>query len=334
MTIRVAVLGCGRIGQVHGKAIATDGSATLVAVTDPFPKAAEAMRDAFGAEIRDMDAIVDADDIDAVIICTPTDTHADLIERFCRAGKDVFCEKPIDLDADRVRTCLNTVAETGRTLMVGFNRRFDPHFNALKARIDAGDIGKVELVSITSRDPAAPPAEYIKRSGGIFRDMMIHDFDIARWLLDEPIETVMATGSVLVDPEIGTLGDYDTASVILRTASGRQATITNSRRASYGYDQRVEVHGSEGAVSAQNLHQAQIELANASGYTRPPLMDFFMDRYAPAYSAEIAAFTAAIAAGSEPPASGDDGLQALLLADAANLSIAQGRAIKMSELEG
>ena len=334
MTTRVAVLGCGRIGQVHGRAIAGNDSARLVAVADPFPKAAQSMQDAYGADIRDMGEIATATDIDAVIICTPTDTHADLIERFTTAGKDVFCEKPIDLDASRVRECLATVAQTGRTLMVGFNRRFDPHFRALKARIDAGDIGNVEMVSITSRDPGAPPAEYIRRSGGIFRDMMIHDFDVARWLLGEEVETVMAMGSVLTDPAIAELGDFDSASVLLRTASGRQATISNSRRATYGYDQRIEAHGALGAIAAQNLHTAQIELATAHGYTRPPLMDFFMDRYAPAYSAEIAAFTQAIHDGTPPPTTGDDGLKALLLADAANMSIAQGQAINMSDLDG
>lgn len=334
MSVRLAVLGCGRIGQVHGKAIAQSRDARLVAVADPFPASAKAMQDAFGADIREIDAIATADDIDAVVICTPTDTHADLIEQFARAGKDVFCEKPIDLDAGRVRDCLATVAETGRTLMVGFNRRFDPHFQALKARVDAGDIGKVEMVTITSRDPGAPPADYISRSGGIFRDMTIHDFDVARWLLGEPVVSVFATGSVLTDPAIADLGDYDSVTVVLRTASGQQATISNSRRASYGYDQRVEVHGSRGAIAAQNLHQAQIELATKDGYTRPPLLDFFMDRYAAAYTAEINAFTAAIGARAEPPTTGEDGLQALLLADAANLSAESGRAVDMSDLQG
>src|SRR5690606_24566338 len=172
------------------------------------------------------------------------DTHADLIERFARAGKAIFCEKPIDLDVKRVKKCLTVVEKTGATLMVGFNRRFDPHFMAVRKAIDDGAIGKVEMVSITSRDPGPPPADYITRSGGIFRDMTIHDFDMARFLMGEEIATVAASASVLVDPEIGKLGDYDSASIILTTASGRQCVISNSRRAAYGYDQRIEVHGS------------------------------------------------------------------------------------------
>lgn len=332
MGLGIAVLGAGRIGRVHCKAVNATAGADLVAIADPMVASAEAAQADFGGEIRDIEAIETSADVQAVIICTPTDTHADLIERFTAAGKDVFCEKPIDLDAARVRRCLDAVAATDRTLMVGFNRRFDPNFVALKARIAAGDIGKVEMVSIISRDPGAPPPAYIERSGGIFRDMTIHDFDIARWLLEEPVETVMATGGVLVDPEIGTLGDYDSASVILRTASGRQATISNSRRASYGYDQRIEVHGSLGTVSAQNLHETSIELATAKGFTRPPLLDFFMDRYAAAYRAEIAAFIAAVQSRDAPPTTGADGLAALLLADAANISVREGRAVSISEL--
>src|SRR5690606_39018323 len=193
-----------------------------------------------------IEAIEQAADIDAVIICTPTDTHADLIERFARAGKAVFCEKPIDLDVGRVEKCLKVVKKTRAVLMVGFNRRFDPHFAAVRKAIDDGAIGTVEMVTIVSRDPGAPPLDYIARSGGIFRDMTIHDLDMARFLLGEEIETVSAQASVLVDEAIGAAGDYDSASLMLFTASGKHATISNSRRASYGYDQRIEVHGSKG----------------------------------------------------------------------------------------
>src|SRR5690606_19027385 len=199
-------------------------------------------------------------------------------------------EKPIDLDVERVKACLKVVDAEGATLMVGFNRRFDPHFEAVKAVVDRGEIGAVEMVTIVSRDPGAPPPEYVRRSGGIFRDMTIHDFDIARWLLGEEIETVSAQASVLVDPAIGEAGDYDSASVMLATASGKHATISNSRRATYGYDQRIEVHGSKGAVAAENQRPVSIEVANAAGYTRPPLHDFFMTRYTEAYALEISAF--------------------------------------------
>jgi len=334
MTVKFAVLGAGRIGQVHARAISSVPGAALVAISDPVAEAVEAVVAAHGGEARSIDAIEAAGDVDAVVICTPTDTHADLIERFARAGKAVFCEKPVDLSLSRVRDCLTVVAETGAVLMVGFNRRFDPDFRALKARIDAGAVGKVEMVTITSRDPGPPPIAYIERSGGIFRDMTIHDFDVARWLLGEEVERVSAMGSVLVDPAIGAAGDWDSVTVLLRSASGRQAVITNSRRATYGYDQRIEVLGDKGLVSVGNVHESRIEEANGAGYLRPPLENFFMSRYAAAYAAEIAAFTAAVAEGAPTPTTGHDGLMALALADAAVLSVQQGRTVAVAEVLG
>jgi myo-inositol 2-dehydrogenase/D-chiro-inositol 1-dehydrogenase len=332
MTLNVALLGAGRIGKAHAKAISSTEGAKLVGVADVFEDAAQALATAYGARVDTAENFASAGDIDAVVICTPTDTHADLIEQFARAGKAVFCEKPIDLSLERVRTCLQTVGELGATLMIGFNRRFDPHFKAVRDAIDAGRIGEVEMVQITSRDPGAPPASYIKVSGGIFRDMTIHDFDMARFLLGEEIATVYATGSVLVDPEIGKLGDYDSATVVLTTASGRQCSISNSRRTTYGYDQRIEVHGSKGVVSAENLRPVSIELATEDGYTRPPLHDFFMTRYTDAYAAEIAAFVKAIENGQAPSPGGEDGLKALALAEAALKSVAERRAVGMDEV--
>ncbi len=332
MALNFAILGAGRIGKVHAQAVATTEGARLAAVADPVAEAAEALAGKYAAAVRTIEEVESADDIDAVVICTPTDTHADLIERFARAGKAIFCEKPVDLSVARVRDCLAVVEETGAALMVGFNRRFDPDFLALKAAIDEGRIGKVEMVTLTSRDPGPPPYEYIERSGGIFKDMTIHDFDVARWLLGEEVETVQAAASVLVDPEIGRRGDYDSANVILRTASGRQCTITNSRRATYGYDQRIEVLGSEGALSVENVHQSRTMLAGAGGYTRPPLLDFFMTRYTAAYAAEMAAFVQAVQTGSVPPTTGHDGLMALVLAEAALRSARDGRAIPVSEV--
>jgi myo-inositol 2-dehydrogenase / D-chiro-inositol 1-dehydrogenase len=233
-----------------------------------------------------------------------------------------------------VKACLKVVAEKKAKLMVGFNRRFDPHFAAVRKAIDDGQIGDVEMVTITSRDPGAPPAAYIKVSGGIFRDMTIHDFDMARFLLGEEPDTVMATGSVLTDPEIGKLGDYDSVSVIMTTKSGRHCIINNSRRATYGYDQRIEVHGSKGAASAENQRPVSIEIATSAGYTRPPLHDFFMTRYTDAYAAEIAAFIATVMEGKAPSPSGEDGLIALALAEAAVRSAKEGRAVKVSEIGG
>lgn len=332
MIVRFAVLGAGRIGRVHARAIAGTEGARLVAVADPVADAARAVAEGHGCDIRTIDEIEAADDVDAVVVCTPTDTHADLIERFARAGKGIFCEKPVDLSVARVQSCLSVVEETGATLMVGFNRRFDPDFRALKAAIDDGRIGDVEMVTLISRDPGPPPYEYIERSGGIFKDMTIHDFDVARWLLGEEVEAVQAAASVLVDPEIGRRGDYDSVNVILRTASGRQCTITNSRRATYGYDQRVEVLGSKGAVSAENIHQSRTVVANEQGLLRPPLLDFFMTRYTDAYAAEIAAFASALRDGTRPPTTGHDGLMALALAEAALRSVEEGRVVAVSEV--
>ena len=334
MTVRFGLLGAGRIGKVHAKAIGSNPKAKLVAVADPMADAANAIATQYGAEVRTIDTILASADIDAVVICTPTDTHADLIERFAKAGKAIFCEKPVDLDIERVKACIRVVDETAATLMVGFNRRFDPHFQAVKEAIADGQIGDVEMVTIISRDPGAPPVDYIKRSGGIFRDMTIHDFDMARYLLGEEIDTVTAQASVLVDPAIGAAGDFDSVSVMLSTASGKHATISNSRRATYGYDQRIEVHGSKGAVSAENQRPVSIEVANATGYTRPPLHDFFMTRYTEAYAREISSFIDFVESKSPASPSGTDGLIALALADAALKSAKEGRTVKVSEITG
>ncbi|PUB14283.1 inositol 2-dehydrogenase [Yoonia sediminilitoris] len=328
MTLRIAILGAGRIGKVHARAVASVPGAALVAVAEPMAEAAKQIRAEFDCDIREIDQIAASDDVDAVVICTPTDTHANLIEQFTAAGKAVFCEKPIDLNVARVRTCLKNVEATGGRLMLGFNRRFDPDFMALRAAIDDGRIGKVEMITLTSRDPGPPPYDYITRSGGIFRDMMIHDFDVARWLLGEEVTSVQAAASVLTDPEIGRLGDYDSVNVILTTDSGKQCTITNTRRAAYGYDQRIEVHGSNGSVSARNTHEANIEIADASGYHRPPLLNFFMTRYVTAYANEIAAFVQALESGSDMPTTGLDGLKALELAEAALKSVETGAAVQ------
>ncbi len=327
MKTRIALLGAGRIGKVHAKAITADPNAIFVAVADAFADAAKAIADQYGCEVRTIDQIEKSKDIDAVLICTPNDTHADLIERFSKAGKAIFCEKPIDLSVKRVQQCLKVVTKYKAVLMVGFNRRFDPHFMAVKDAIASGKIGTVEQVVITSRDPGPPPMDYIKRSGGIFRDMTIHDFDMARFLLGEEPVKVQATASVLVDKEIGKAGDWDTVSVLLTTKSGKQCVINNSRRATYGYDQRVEVHGSKGVVAAENQREVSIEIAGTDGYTRPPLMNFFMTRYIAAYANEIAAFIKSVNTKKPASPSGDDGLRALQLADAAIASAKTGKAV-------
>ena len=334
MITRFAVLGAGRIGKVHARSVTSNAAARLVAVADAMAPAAEALAAQYGCEVRSIEAILASTDIDAVVICTPTDTHADLIEAFAGAGKAIFCEKPIDLSIARVQACLKVVAETRAVLMVGFNRRFDPHFAAVHGEVKKGTVGKVEMVTIISRDPGAPPVEYIARSGGIFRDMTIHDLDMARFLLGEEVTEVSAMASVLVDPAIGKAGDFDSVQVMLRTASGKQAMISNSRRATYGYDQRIEVHGSKGAVAAENQRPVSIEVATAAGYTRPPLHDFFMTRYTEAYALEIASFIEALAGKGMASPSGEDGLAALVLAEAALLSVKTGRMVRVAEVVG
>lgn len=329
MPKRFAILGAGRIGQVHARAVSNSVDAELAAIYDPADSPAESIVKRYGAARMDIKEIAADASIEAVLLCTPTDLHAEQIEFFARAGKAVFCEKPVDLSSSRTRECLDVVKETKTTLMVGFNRRYDPHFMALKAQIDNGSIGSPEAGVIISRDPALPPMEYIKRSGGIFKDMMIHDFDMAVYLMGSMPETVSAAGSVLTDPEVANLGDYDTACAFLRWADGKQVVISNSRRAVYGYDQRIEVHGSQGMVAAENQRPTDIELATDRGYTRPPLHDFFMTRYTEAYANEISAFIAATNGESTEIPTGREGLNALLMAEAALEALETGTVVKI-----
>lgn len=264
INVNIALLGAGRIGRVHAEAIVAATGATLYSVSDPFVESAQALANRHGCAVLETQAAIADDNVDAVLIATPTDTHAELIEACAEAGKSIFCEKPIDLDSTRVERCLEVVERTGARLMVGFNRRFDPHFRELKKRIEQGAVGEVEQVQITSRDPAPPPRDYVRVSGGLFRDMMIHDFDMARFLLGEEVTSVYAVGAALFDEAIREAGDVDTAMAILSTGSGKQCVITNSRRATYGYDQRIEVHGSLGMVSADNPRTVTVECADLS----------------------------------------------------------------------
>lgn len=327
--MRFGLLGAGRIGRIHGLNVAARADAALAAVADASPEAATALAASTGAVVADAQTILADASIDAILICTPTDTHAQLIEAAVLAGKAVFCEKPVDLDAARIRKCLQIVEGTGKPLIIGFNRRFDPNFAALESRLRAGEAGVIEIVSVISRDPSPPPVDYVKRSGGLFRDMMIHDFDMARFLLaEEPVE-VFALGSALVDKAIGEAGDVDTAAVIMKTASGRIAQISNSRRATYGYDQRIEVHGSKGMLRAGNIHETTVESATASGFRADPVQNFFLERYAAAYRAELDAFIAACHGKATASPTGLDGLKAQILADAATESAQTGKPVRV-----
>ena len=331
--VRLGLLGAGRIGKTHARSIADSDGACLVAVADPDEAAVTSVVQATGTRAASVEEVLGDPAIEGVLIATHTDLHADLIERVAAAGKAIFCEKPIDLDLSRAQESVAAADRCGVPLMIGFNRRFDPSFRRLRDEIDDGRIGAVELVQITSRDPAPPPLEYIRRSGGLFRDMMIHDLDMARFLVGEPIVEVTATGSALVDKAIGEAGDVDTAVAVLRSAGGRLCVISNSRRAAYGYDQRIEVHGSRGMVSAGNPVATTVTRADRSGFATDPLNDFFMDRYADAYREEIATFCAVVRGADVPYPSGLDGLAALALADAASQSLATGRAVTVVETE-
>ncbi len=327
--LRLGLLGAGRIGRIHGLNVARIPGARLAMISDPVSDAAERLAVETGAKATTLDQIFDDGAIDAIMICTPTDTHADFIERAASTGKAVFCEKPVDLSTDRIRRCLDAVEKSRTPLMIGFNRRFDPNFAALKRRIDAGEAGQIELLSIISRDPNPPPVDYVKRSGGLFRDMMVHDLDMVRFLLgEEPVE-VHAVGSALVDPAIGRAGDVDTAAVLLKTTSGKIAQITNSRRASYGYDQRIEAHGALGMLRAGNVHETTVEFAGEQGFCADPAQNFFLERYAAAYRLELAAFVDAVNQGISPSPSGMDGLKAAMLADAATQSAQSGQTVRL-----
>jgi myo-inositol 2-dehydrogenase/D-chiro-inositol 1-dehydrogenase len=327
--MRFGIIGAGRIGKIHASNVAARKDCEVRLIADADPAAADSLAAATGGRVAAIDAILGSSEIDAVAICAPTDMHADLIERAARGKKAIFCEKPVDLDAGRVRACLDIVAAAGATLMVGFNRRFDPNFANLQRRIREGAIGAVEIVSITSRDPSPPPVSYIARSGGLFRDMMIHDFDMARFLLGEEPVAVSAMGSALVDKAIGQAGDVDTAVVIMETKSGKVAQISNSRRAVYGYDQRIEAHGSKGMLRADNIRETSVEFAGAQGFSTDKALDFFLERYAAAYRDELDAFVKAVKAGVAPQPGGEDGLRANLLADAANLSWRTGQRVTL-----
>jgi len=315
-SLRFCQFGAGRIGQIHAANLAARPDAELVLVVDVVEDAAESLAAKHGARVVTPDEALADKSVDAVIIASSTDTHADLIEASARAGKAIFCEKPIDLDIVRVDACLAVVAECDVPLFVGFNRRFDPSFASLKARLDGGEIGPVEMVSITSRDPGPPPLAYLKVSGGLFRDMMIHDLDMARWLLGEEPVQVFAFAEALVDPAVATVGDVDTAVVVLRTATGRLAQISNSRRAVYGYDQRVEVLGSAGMLRAENQRPTSVEIATETSTRTDNPLHFFLERYADAYRIELDTFIEAVLEGDAPQPGGADGRMALRLADA------------------
>jgi myo-inositol 2-dehydrogenase/D-chiro-inositol 1-dehydrogenase len=333
--LQVGLIGAGRIGQVHASTIAYHvSSAQLAAVTDPMPGAAQAVAAKFRVPTiaDDYSAIVADPNIDAVMICTPTDTHAEIITAAARAGKHIFCEKPIALSLEATDAAIQAAEQAGVKLQIGFNRRFDANFARLRQAVVGGEIGAPHILHIVSRDPAPPPISYVRSSGGIFLDMAIHDWDIARFLIGSEIEEVYVQGGVMVDPAIGEAGDIDTHVTLLRFANGVIGTVDNSRQAVYGYDQRVEVFGSAGAIHTENNYPNNSVLSTADAVRRDPRVNFFMQRYVDAFASEIEAFVDAIAGDRPVPVSGRDGRMALAVGLAAKQSYAERRPVKVSEI--
>ena len=324
--IDLALIGAGRIGAVHADSICAANDARLSWVVDVFEDPARKLAEAYGAKPATDPAEALADpDVQGILITSPTDTHLELILAGVRAEKAVFCEKPLDLDMSRVDSDLGEIQAGKVPVLVGFNRRYDPNFRAVFDAVNDGSIGELEIVKITSRDPSPPPIEYINVSGGLFRDMMIHDLDLARWLLgEEPVE-VFAASSCLVEPEIGAAGDVDTAIVMMKTESGKLCQIDNSRRAVYGYDQRVDAFGSKGMAKADNVSTNTVEVWDAERIHREKPPHFFIERYTAAYRAEMSHFLDVILGKAMPSVTVQDGRQALALADAALASSESGK---------
>jgi myo-inositol 2-dehydrogenase/D-chiro-inositol 1-dehydrogenase len=331
--IRFSLFGCGRIGRVHADSIDVHPQAELAWVYDPIESAAQDVAKQYGASVAaNVDSAIDDPSVGAVVIASATPTHVDLLTRAVRAGKAVLCEKPIDLDLARVDRCWTEIAALNPTVMVGFNRRFDPSFREVKDRIAAGDIGPLEQLTIVSRDPAPAPRDYLAVSGGLFRDMTIHDFDLARFFIGEVAE-VYAMGSNLVADYIAALGDIDGAVVVMRGADGALCQITNSRRSVFGYDQRLEAFGSAGMLSVGNQHPTSVRLSNGTQTeAAPKYLNFFLDRYTAAYRAELDHLITAMEQGDQPDPGFADGREALALADAALESLQTGQTVRLGPL--
>jgi len=333
--VNVGLIGAGRIGRLHAEHLAFRiPQANLLAVSDIILEAAQKCAAEFGIPkaIQDHREIMEDPNIEAVVICSSTDTHAQMIEEAAAAGKHIFCEKPIDFDLARIDRALAAVEEAGVKLQVGFNRRFDPDFRRVRELVAAGKIGEPHILRITSRDPAPPPIEYVKVSGGIFLDMTIHDFDMARYLIGSEVEEIYAVGGVMVDPAIGEAGDIDTAVITLCFENGVIGTIDNSRRAAYGYDQRVEVFGSGGMVAVSNKTPDSAVVSDAEGVHGPLPLYFFIERYVDSYIAEMEAFIECIQQDRMPPVTGIDGRIPVVMGYAARRSYEENRPVRLGEV--
>lgn len=333
--LNIGIIGAGRIGKVHMQSITYNvPTAKVLGITDVFKDGLQELADKYGIEkVYDNYKEMLADkDIDAVLVCSSTDTHADISIEAAKAGKHVFCEKPVDLTPEKVQAVIDAVAQAGVKLQVGFNRRFDHNFAHVKNLINDGKVGNLELIKITSRDPEPPPAEYAAVSGGMFLDMTIHDFDMARFLAGSDVTEVYASATCLVDPAIGQAGDVDTAIINLKFENGALGVIDNSRRAAYGYDQRIEVFGSLGAAMASNDTPTNVTIMNSDGVTTDKPLYFFLERYMQSFRDEMVQFVDAVLNDKPTPTTGNDGLNSILVALAAKKSVKEGRPVKISEI--
>lgn len=333
--LNIGIIGAGRIGKVHMQSITYNvPTAKVLGITDVFKDGLQELADKYGIEkvYADYKEMLADKDIDAVLVCSSTDTHADISIEAAKAGKHVFCEKPVDLTPEKVKAVINAVAEAGVKLQVGFNRRFDHNFAHVRSLINEGKVGNLELIKITSRDPEPPPAEYAAVSGGMFLDMTIHDFDMARFLAGADVTEVYASATCLVDSAIGEAGDVDTAIINLKFENGALGVIDNSRRAAYGYDQRIEVFGSLGAAMASNDTPTNVTVMNADGVTTDKPLYFFLERYMQSFRDEMVQFVDAVLNDKPTPTTGLDGLNSILVALAAKKSVKEGRPVKISEI--
>lgn len=333
--LNIGIIGAGRIGKVHMQSITYNvPTAKVLGITDVFKDGLQELADKYGIEkvYADYKEMLADEAIDAVLVCSSTDTHADISIEAAKAGKHVFCEKPVDLTPEKVQAVIDAVAEAGVKLQVGFNRRFDHNFAHVRSLINEGKVGNLELIKITSRDPEPPPAEYAAVSGGMFLDMTIHDFDMARFLAGSDVTEVYANATCLVDPAIGEAGDVDTAIINLKFENGALGVIDNSRRASYGYDQRIEVFGSLGAAMASNDTPTNVTVMNSEGVTTDKPLYFFLERYMQSFRDEMVQFVDAVLNDKPTPTTGLDGLNSILVALAAKKSVKEGRPVKISEI--
>ncbi len=323
----VAIVGAGRIGAIHARNAALNPRLRLAYVIDPSAEAAGKLAAAHDAETATLDSALSDPALKGVIVASSTDTHLEVALKAVKAGKSVFCEKPIDLSIEKVSSCAEAFADAN--FFLGFNRRFDPNFRALWTRLRAGEVGALETVHIISHDPAPPPLSYIDVSGGLFRDMTIHDFDMARWITGEDIVEVYAAGECLVDKEIAKHGDIDTAKIILKTEMGRIVFISNTRRSGYGYDQRIEAFGSKGRLAAENMRETTVESWTGGGCQTNPPMHFFLERYANAYVNEMEHFADILDGSAEPTISYIDGLKAQAISEAALASVRHNKPVSV-----